>query len=810
VRVGGAGPAIYLRDIATIENSTDIIVGYAHVDGRRTVYIPITKRAEFSTLSLLNDVRAALPRMKSVVPEDVDIRLEFEQSTFVLQSIRTLVSEAGLGALFTALVIVLFLRHLRSAIVVIVTIPISIGSALVLLWASGQTINIMTLGGLALSVGILVDQSIVAMESIHTHQAAGLTPARSILHAGEWTAGPLMTARLAILAIFLPSFFMTGVGGQLFQPLSMAVAFVMLTSYVVAHTVVPVLSAWLVRDVPKTHGIIMEAIQRCYRPLLRGVLKLRWPIVAVYFAGTAAFLWFYFPRLGTEIFPTVDTGEFQFRLRAPVGTRIERTEILALRALDIIREEVGPGNVRISTGFVGIQGSGYPVNTIYLWTTGPHEAVVKVAVTPDAALRGAELQERLRQRFREDLPETTVSFEPSDIVGQVMSMGSFTPIEVAVQGYNLESDRTHAEKIRAELLKIPDLRDLQYAQPLDYPTVHVEVDRVRAGQQGLTVANVARSLVAATASTRFVAANFWKDDTTGIAYQIQAEFPPYRMNSVDELRNVPLRDNGAQRPVLVGDVADVRETKMMGQIDRYNMQRMISMTANLHGKTLGEIAPEIRAAVARAGEPPRGTVVSVRGQIPPLEDTIAGLENGLLLSLVVIFLMLTLGFQSFRLSIARTAVVPAEICGVVAFLLVTGTTLNIQSFIGAIMALGIAGADAILLIAYAERFRTEQKMSVVEAAWTAGCTRLRPLLMVVLGMIVAMTPLAIGMGGGGEQAAPLGRAVIGGLIAATFTTMFVLPAVYAVLQRRAPAYSPSLDPDDPTSKDYEGSNEQIL
>ena len=802
VRVGGAGPAIYLRDIATIENSTDIIVGYAHVDGKRTVYIPVTKRAEFSTLSLIRDIRAALPRMRSVVPEDVDIRLEFDQSGFVLQSIRTLASEGILGAFFTALVIVLFLRHLRSALVVIITIPVALLSAIVCLWVTGQTINIMTLGGLALSVGVLVDQSIVAMESIHTHAATGLEEARAVLAAGDWTAGPLLMARLAILAVFLPAFFMTGVGGQLFVPLAMAVAFAMITSYFLANTLVPVLSTWLVRNVPQDQGVVMEKIQKIHRALLKKVIDWRWPVVVAYAVSATAFLVFFFPRLGTEIFPAVDSGQLQFRLRAPTGTRIERTELIALRALDIVREEVGPENVQISTGFIGIQGSSYPVNTIYLWTSGPQEAVLKVALPPNARLRGAALEERLRERFRQELADTDVSFEPADIVGQVMSMGSPTPIEVAVQGYDLAADRAHAEKIRVEMAKIPELRDLQYGQPLDYPTLHVEIDRVRAGQQGLTVSNVARSLVAATASTRFVAASFWKDDTTGVAYQIQAEIPPYRMNSSEEVRNVPIRDNGAQRPVLVGDVAEVKETSMLGEIDRYNMQRMVSLTANVSGKALGQITPEIHAAVARAGEPPRGSFVSVRGQIPPLEDTMEGLRNGLFISVVVIFLLLAGNFQSFRLAIAVAAIAPAVICGVLAILLYTGTTLNIQSFIGAIMALGIAAADSILLVAYAERYRS-QGMTVVDAAWEGGCARLRALLMTVTGMTVGMIPLALGLGGGGEQAAPLGRAVIGGLIMATLTTMTFLPAVYAVLQKGVRPYSPSLDPDDPTSKYYE-------
>jgi len=375
-------------------------------------------------------------------------------------------------------------------------------------------------------------------------------------------------------------------------------------------------------------------------------------------------------------------------------------------------------------------------------------------------------------------------------------------VEVAVQGFDLGADRSHAEKIRAELAKIPSLRGLQYGQPLDYPTLDVEIDRVRAGQQGLTVQNVARSLIAATSSTRFVEANFWADKRIGVAYQIQAEFPQYLMATPEDVENVPVLTSGAPRPVLVGDVATVKFGEMPGQIDRYNMQRVVSLTANVHGESLGEAASQVREAIARAGEPPRGVTVDMHGQIPPLEQTIDGLQSGLLLTVAVIFLLLAANFQSFRLGIAIILMVPAVLTGVVAMLLATGTTLNVQSFMGAIMVLGIAGADSILLVAYAERFRREG-LSVFDAAWEGGCARLRALLMTVAAMVAAMLPLALGYGEGGEQIAPLGRAVIGGLLMSTLATMLVLPAIYAIFQARVPQHSLSLDPDDPHSPNYE-------
>jgi len=565
---------------------------------------------------------------------------------------------------------------------------------------------------------------------------------------------------------------------------------------------VPMLSAWLVPRGKDTEGPLMEFVQDVHRRALAVLLRARVPLVAGYLVVTLGFLALTLPRLGTEIFPEADAGQFQLRLRAATGTRIERTEVMALRALDVIRDEVGPDNVQVSTAFIGIQGSAYPVNTIYLWTSGPHEAVLKVALTPNTPFRGEELRDRLRERFREQLPGIDVSFEAGDIVSQVMSFGSGVDLEVAVQGFDLAVNRAHAEKIRAELEDIPTLRDIQYGQPLDYPTLEVDIDRLRAGQQGLTVQNVARSLVAATSSTRFVEANFWRDANTGVTYQIQAEIPQDRMTAVDDVANVPVLTSGAPRPVLVRDVADLKLGTMPGQIDRYNMQRIVSVTANVSGESLGEAGERVRAAVARAGEPPRGVTVAIRGQLPPLEETIAGLQNGLLLTVAVIFLMLAANFQSFRLGVAVILVVPAVLCGVVLMLLATGTTLNVQSFMGTIMVLGVAGADSILLIAYSERFRREG-LSVFDAAWEGGCARLRALLMTVIAMTAGMIPLALAFGAGAEQAAPLGRAVIGGLLAGTITTMLVLPAIYAIFQSRAPKHSLSLDPDDPTSPNYE-------
>jgi multidrug efflux pump subunit AcrB len=794
----GQTPPVFLRDIGTVESSTDIVTGYAHVDGKRTVYIQVTKRADASTLDVINRVRAALPAMRAVAPPDVDIRLEFDQSRYVVEAIKGLVNEGLLGAVLTGLMVLLFLRDWRSALIVITTIPFALLAAIVWLWASGQTINMMTLGGLALAVGVLVDEATVEIENIHTHMATGLTRARSVIDACRKTAVPRLLAMMSILAVFVPSFFMVGVGSQLFVPLSLAVAFAMVSSYLLSSTLVPVLSTWLMR-----RGRADEEtwLKNLYSGYLKIVLRLRWPVVAVYALVSAGLIYLIFPKLGAEIFPQVDAGQFQLRLRAPTGTRIERTEMVALKALYVIKQEVGASNVQITSAFVGVQPPNYPINTIYLWTSGPHEAVLLVALKPTATLRGAALEERLRSRLHEALPGTTVSFEAGDIVSQVMSFGSSTPVEVAIQGPSLAVVRPHAEKVRTELAKIDFLRDLQFVQPADYPTLEVSVDRERAGQFGLTMSSVARSLVMATSSSRFIEANFWRDPVSGNGFQIQVEIPQMRMASADDVRELPVMANGAPRPLL-GDLAEVKYGTTMGLIERYNMQRVISMTANINGRALGDAAPGIRAAIARAGQPPRGVTVNVRGQIPPLEETISGLRIGLALAIAVIFLLLTANFQSFRLALAVISTVPAVLAGVLLMLLLTHTTLNVQSFMGAIMAIGIAVANAILLVTFAEMARRDG-VPALQAAQDGARSRLRAILMTAFAMIAGMAPIAFGASQGGEQTAPLGRAVIGGLAAATLATLTVLPSLYGILQSRASIQSSSLDPDDPTSRYYE-------
>ena len=797
-----SGTSVYLRDIATIENGTDIITAYAHVNGKRTVYIPVTKRADASTLAVIERVKAAIPKFKAAIPEDVDVRLEFDQSGYVAAAIKNLATEGLLGALLTGLMVLLFLRDWRSALIVVLNIPFALFAAVLALWATGQTINIMTLGGLALAVGVLVDEATVSIENIHTQMGPGVNRARAVVQASEQTAVARFLSMLCVLAVFIPAFFMAGVARQLFVPLALAVAFSMISSYLLSSSLVPVLSTWMIK---RAHHIeegkgFFGRLRSFYRSYLKVVLRLRWPLAAVYLVVSLGLLYMFLPSMGTEIFPDANAPLLRLRLRMPAGMRIEETERNVLKALNVIEREAGPGNVQISSDFMGVQPPSYPVNLIHLFTAGPGEAIIQVSLKADAG-RGENLREKLRSSLTKELPGARVSFEAADIVSQVMGFGSPTPVEVAVLGVSLQDDTAHAQKVQQEMAKLPFLRDLQYAQELSYPTMDININRERAGQFGLTMADVVRSVVPATSSSRFTQPNYWRDPNSGQAFQIQVQLPQNRIQSIEALGSVPVMKSGRQETQLT-NIATLKPGTMPGLIERYNGQRVVSLTANLHGITLGEAVPQIQKAMTNAGMPPRGVNVQFRGQVPPLEDTIKGLRIGLLLAVAIIFLLLAANFQSMKLALAVILTIPAVLCGVLFALRLTGTTLNIQSFMGAIMSIGIAVANSILLVSFAER-RRQEGVPILEAAAEGAAGRLRAVLMTASAMIFGMVPMAIGASEGGAQAAPLGRAVIGGLIVSTFATLTILPSIYAILQGRASIKPPSLNPMDPLSKYYD-------
>jgi multidrug efflux pump subunit AcrB len=625
----GTFPTVFLRDVGGVIDGSDIVTSIALVNGRRTVYIPVTKRSTASTLSVVNLVKANLNKFQSVLPRDVKVSYVFDQSPYVTRAIGGLVLEGALGAVLTGLMVLLFLRDWRSALIVVLNIPLSLMGSVLALWLTHQTVNIMTLGGLALAVGILVDEATVAIENIHTHLLRGRTIGQAALEATTETSVPRLLAMLCILAIFSPTLFMAGAAKAMFLPLSLAVGFAMVTSFFLSSTLVPVLSVWLLRrhESAATGHTAAETgfarVQQLYSGLGRRLVQARWLVLALYLLLAGGVLAALFPRLGTEIFPRVEAGQIQLRLRAPAGTQLEGTEAIALRVLDLIRQEVGRTNVAISIGFLGVHCSAYPVNFIHLWNGGPEEGVLQVQLKPSAQVRIDELKERLRPVFAAQLPGVKFSFEPSDIVSRVMSLGSPTPIEIAISGQDLEADRAFAQRVKVALQSVPALRDLEFGQDLDYPTVNVNVDRQKAGLMGVKMADVSRALVTATSSSRFVVPNYWADPKSGVAYQIQVQVPQTRMQSLEQVRNVPvLNRNG--RSLALRNVAQVTPGTAVGQYERYNMQRMVTVTANIAGADLGSVARQVSAALRKLGVPPQGITLALRGQVVPLNQMLTG------------------------------------------------------------------------------------------------------------------------------------------------------------------------------------------
>lgn len=797
----GAGPTVFMRDIGSVTDSTDIPTAYALVNGRRAVYIPVTKRPNASTLSVVNEVKANLGRFQALVPDDIKVTYELDQSRNVSNALQSVLREAILGALLTGLMVLLFLHDWRSSLIVSVTIPFALLAAVVALWGAGQTINIMTLGGLALAVGILVDEGTVAIENIHTHLARGAPPARAVVDASREVVLPRLLAMLAVVAVFVPSFFMTSVSRSLFVPLSLAVGFSMIASFLLSSSLVPILSIWLLgsrhASAPEPREGWVDRLRARLTRALQVIAPRRGALILIYAVVTLAIIAAVGVRLGREIFPAGGARQFQLRFRGPAGTKFEATERLADDVLDEIRRAAGPANVDVSIGYVGVQPSAYPINTVFLWTGGSQEGVLQVGLTPGSHLQLGDLEEELRHRFARRFPDAQFSFEPGDIVGRVLNFGAPTPVEVAIMGPDFTATRAYASKVQREIARMASIRDLQVEQELDYPGITVDIDREMAGQLGVTVNQIGESFAAATSSSRFVAPNYWADPRTGIAYQVQVEIPQPQVKTLDDLRVVPVGVSGAAHPLL-GDVARIENSSIVGEYDRFNGQRMVTLSANVAGADLGRAASQVDQAIARAGTLPRGTTVSVRGAVAQMRDTLTNMSAGLAVAVVVIFLLLAANFQSLRLAFVVISTVPAVLAGVVLMLFLTGTTINVQSFMGAIMAIGIAVANAILLVTFAEQTRRRGESDLPPAIHAARA-RMRPVLMTSAAMIAGMIPMALAIGEGADATAPLGRAVIGGLAAATFATLVVLPSIYSVVQRSAPVTSASLDPDDPES-----------
>ena len=810
----GSGAAVYLRDVATVADSSDILSGYALLNGKRTIYIPVTKRPDASTITVVNEVKHSLDRFQSLVPEDVKVTYELDQSAFVRAALGAVLREALIGAALTGIMLFLFLRDWRSSLIVVITIPFALLSAVVVLRLVGQTINIMTLGGLALAVGVLVDEGTVLLENIHVHLEQGQTRAQAVLAASREVATPRFLAMLAVFAVFLPSFFMTGPAQSLFLPLSLAVGFSMGASYLLSSTLVPVLGNWMLRDAPASSAHdsatpkkepAFVRFRRRFKRALSRIMSHPILLLGVYAVVAALVLALVAPHLSQEIFPSSASKQLRLRIDAPDGTRVAITEDNVRQVLADITQEAGEDNLDLSLGYVGVQASSYPINTVFLWTNGPHQAVINVALQPGSKLDLHDLEERLRDKLKSDFPTLRFSFDPGDLISQILNFGAPSVAEIAVSGPKYADVKAHAERIRDRLLEVADLRDVEFEEPLRYPTVDVKINRVLAGQLGATANDASAAVASATGSSRFVAPNFWRDPNSGISYQVQVQVPQPQMTSVADVGSIPVTSSTGAHPLL-SQLATLTPTTVPGELDRRNGLWMLAISANLATSDLGGAAKAIDRAIADVGQAPRGVTVAVRGQVNALRQVFGELAIGLIAAILVILLLLTANFQSLRLAFVVVSTTPAVIVGVVVTLLVTGTSVNLESFMGTIMAIGVAVANAILLVTFAEKNRRDGAESH-EAARSAATERLRPVLMTSLAMIAGMIPMALAIGQGSEETAPLGRAVIGGLVVATLATLFVLPTIFGIAQRRAATGSRSLDPEDPASR-FHGTHEE--
>lgn len=798
------GATIYLKDVARIMDGADITSGYAYVNGKRSIYIPIIKNSNASTWSVVQGLKAAIPSMQALLPEDVRLDFQFDQSIYVINSVKSLISEGAIGAFLTGLMVLLFLGDRRSALIVIVNIPIAIITGTLLLKLFGQTINIMTLGGLALAIGILVDEATVTIENIHRHQELGSSKARAIADACKEIALPKLLILLSILAVFVPALFMSGVPQGMFLPLSMAVGFSMIASFLLSQTLVPVLSNWFLKDhISEPHREegekspgLMERFRSGFLRVEERLMRRSRLVIGAYLVLTFGFVAWAASHIGKDILPAVNTGQFQVRIRAPQGSRLEYTEKTMLQVQDLLYKEVGRKHVGIISSFVGQHPSSFPTLPIILFMSGSNEILMQVAFTPDYKVDIESFKEKFRKDVLANIPDVTLSYEPIDLTDKIMSQGSATPIEVAVMGKDLNTSQQFAQKIMTGLRQVPFLRDIQLKEMLHNPSIRINIDREKVKQFGLTLPSVASSITAATSSSRFTDKVLWLDENNANSYDVQVEVPQPDITNLADLAAIPLKSD-ALRPVL-GDVADLKIDSTIGEYDRKGAVRFLSIGANIQNKDLGSASAAVRQVLASVGQPPRGTTVETRGLTTLLDDTLASLQNGLLITFVVLLLMLAANYQSFSMGFVVLTTIPAVLCGSLLMLLLTGSTLNLQSYMGIIMSVGVSVSNAILLVTNAEEFRVAGHDSR-QAALQGVSVRLRPILMTSIAMTVGMIPMASGLGEGGDQTAPLGRAVIGGLLASTIAALTILPLIFYRVRRKASTTSVSLDPDDTTS-----------
>jgi multidrug efflux pump subunit AcrB len=800
----GSGPngaaTIYMRDVATVSDGAAFQTNVVRQDGKRGVLISVLKSGSSSTLDVVGGVRSMLPRVKLIVPPNLKVTPLSDQSVFVRAAVSGVIREAVIAAALTALMILLFLGSWRSTIIIAISIPLSILSSVIILSLIGETINTMTLGGLALAVGILVDDATVTIENIERFLEEGFGLREAILDGAAQIAVPALVSTLCICIVFFPMFFLAGVARYLFVPLAEAVVFAMIASYILSRTLVPTLAMYLLKAKHGGHSrnpLVLfqrgfergfEAVRASYLGLLtRLVFARRIFIPAFLLTCLAAFL--LLPFLGQDFFPDTDSGQFILHLRGKTGLRIEETARLADLVEDKIRHVVPGGEIDNILDNIGLPYS--PMNTMHSTSglVGAADADVMVSLNENHHPT-ADYVARLRDELPKAFPGSIFYFLPADITTQILNFGLPAPIDVQIQGADVRQSKALADKLLLQLRQVPGLADLRVQQPLDYPTLDVDVDRTKAVQGGYTERDVAQSVLNELSGSFQITPMFFLNYKNGVNYNLVAQTPQYKMEDMQELSNIPIRattgttatgSNGAAPSAILGDIASLHRNSEMAVVSHYNIRRVIDIYGGIEGRDLGAVGAEVQRIVdANQAQFPRGTFVTVRGQIDTMRSAYIALLLGLAFAIVLVYMLIVVNFQSWLDPFIIITALPAALAGIVCFLFVTGTTLSVPALMGAIMCMGVATANSILVVSFA-KIRLAEHEDAVRAAIESGTTRFRPVCMTALAMIIGMVPMALGLGDGGEQNAPLGRAVIGGLMFATVATLTFVPAVFGLL-----------------------------
>jgi multidrug efflux pump subunit AcrB len=791
------GTPILLGDVAPVTDTHMVQTNVVRIDGKRATYIPIFKHAAASTLRVIDSARDMIPLILETAPKGMKLKLAFDQSVFVRAALWGVVREAAIAAGLVALMVLIFLGSARSMLIVILSIPLSILTALIGLKLSGQSINIMTLGGMALAVGMLVDDATVAIENIHRHHAMHKPLLAAILDGSAEIATPAFIGTLAICIVFFPVVLLYGVARFLFTPLALAVVYSMLTSYLLSRTLVPAMARYLM---PATHaehsagGWLTRAIaafeagfermREGYRGALgKFIARRSFALVCVAIVvGSSLVL---MPVVGQDFFPGVDAGMMKMHLRAPAGTRIEQTEVVVDNVERAVRRIVPARELDQISDNIGLPPFAYVLAYYQTDSIGPQDADILISLKPGHhPTEGYE--DRIRQTIQNEFPGVLVYFQAADIVSQVLNFGLSAPIDAQISGQKLDQNYDMGRRLEDSMRGIPGLTDVRISQVLDYPTLLVTVDRSKALELGVDQRTVAADLLTSLATNAILAPNYWLDPKNGVNYSVLEQVPQHMIDSVQALGATPLSpaglDGAASPPQLLSNIATVREEVEPAVVNHADVQRVIDVDCGVEGRDLGSASAAVERAIARLGQLPPGMRITVRGQSQAMHESFSSLELGIVLAIILVYLLMVANFQSWLEPLVIMMAVPGALAGVLWMLALTGTTINVESLMGAIMAIGVGVANGNLIVIFANELR-EQGYSPVAAAIEAGRTRLRPVVMTALAMILGMLPMALALGEGGEQNAPLGRAVIGGLIVATLMTLFVVPAVYSIFGR---------------------------